>query len=100
MVEKRMPQSDPCEGCSQAHDCKKVYERLGDCKGPPVTRTVLVAFLLPIVVFVATLAGYGWLLKDAVAESYQTPLAVVLALATTTGVMWVVRVVARPRRSN
>lgn len=100
MVEKRMVQSESCEGCSHAHDCKKVYEHLGCDDGPPITRVVLVAFLLPILVFTAALGGFGWLLKDATAKPYQTPLALVLALAVTTGVMWVVRWVARPHRKK
>ncbi len=95
-----MTQSKSCEGCSQAHDCRKVYEQLGGSEGPPVTRVALVAFLLPILVFVATLAGFGWLLQGHVAERCQTPLAVVLALATTAGVMLAARVVMRPRRNS
>ena len=95
-----MIQPNSCEGCSQAHDCTKVYEQLGGSEGPPVTRTVLVAFLLPIVVFVAALGGFGWLLRDAVARRYQTPAALVLALAATAGVMLAIRSVARHHRKN
>lgn len=100
MVEKRMVQSKSCEGCSQAHDCKKVYEHLGGSEGPPITRMVLVAFLLPILVFIVALGGFGWLLQDAVAGPYQTPLALVLALATTVGVLLVVRILSRPHRKK
>jgi len=60
-----------------------------------VTLTVLVAFLLPIVVFVISLAGFGWLLEGRVAGPYQTPLALVLALSVTTGSMLIVRVAVR-----
>jgi len=95
-----MTQSKSCEGCSQAHDCKSVYGQLGCSEGPPVTRAVLIAFLLPILVFVVMLAGFGWLVQNAVAGPYRTPLATVLALAVTTGVMLTVRVVARLHRKN
>lgn len=67
---------------------------------PPITREVLIAFLLPILVFTAALGGFGWLLKDTTAKPYQTPLALVLALVTTTGVMGVVRWVARSHRKK
>mgnify|MGYP006886001191 CR=1 FL=1 len=100
MVEKTMVQSESCEGCSHAHDCKKVYEHLGSMDSPPITREVLVAFLLPILVFTAALGGFGWLLRNATAKPYQTPLALVLALATTAGVMGVVRLVARSHRKK
>ncbi|MEN6574858.1 MAG: hypothetical protein ABFD90_00850 [Phycisphaerales bacterium] len=95
-----MVQSESCEGCSQAHDCKKVYEHLGCTEGPPITRMVFVAFLLPLLVFIAALGGFGWLLRGAVAGPYRTPLALVLALAATTGLMLVVRIVARPHREK
>ncbi len=87
-----------CEGCSHEHDCKKVYEQLGCVDGPSVTGPVVLAFLVPILVFVAALGGLAWLLESAVARPYQTPVAVALALATTAGVMLVVRVLVRPRR--
>jgi uncharacterized membrane protein len=95
-----MAQSKSCEGCGHAHDCSKVYERLGCVEGPSITRPVLLAFLLPILVFIGTLAGFGWLLKDAVAESYQMPLAAALALTTTAVVMLVVRRLLRPHRKQ
>jgi len=91
-----MTQSKSCEGCSQAHDCTKVYEQLGCAEGPSVAPAALLAFLLPVVVFVAALGGFGWLLKGRVAGPYVTPLAAALALLTTTGVMLVARVLTRP----
>jgi len=100
MVEKRMAQSKSCEGCSHAHDCKKAYEQLGCVEGPSVTRAVLLAFVAPIVAFIGALAGFGRLLENVVAESYQVPLAVVLALTTTIGVMLVVRVLIRPHQKQ
>jgi len=93
-----MVQSKSCEGCRQAHDCTKVYEQLGCAEGPSVTSTALLAFLLPVVVFVAALGGFGWLLKGVVAGAYLTPLAAALALVTTTGVVLVARVLTRLHR--
>jgi len=62
-----------------------------------VTRTVLVAFLLPLVVFVISLGGFGGWLKGWIAEPYQTPVALVLALLTTTGLMLALRAMSRLR---
>jgi hypothetical protein len=95
MVEKRMVQPESCEGCSHAHDCKKVYEHLGCAEGPSIAWTVVLAFLLPLVVFIGALAGFGWLMEGAVGARYQMPLAAAMALAATTGVMLVVRVLTR-----
>jgi predicted permease len=60
-----------------------------------VALTVLVAFLLPIVVFVIALGGLDWWLEGRVAEAYDTPVALVLALAVTIGSMLIVRRMAR-----
>jgi hypothetical protein len=54
---------------------------------------VIVAFLLPTVVFAAGVALFGWLVSDVLPQRYQMPLAGVLALAVTFGIMWVVRLI-------
>jgi hypothetical protein len=80
--------------------CKEAYRRLGCDEGPSVALTAVVAFLLPLVVLVVSLGGLGWLLEDVVAESYRTPLALVLALLVTTGLMLVVRLLTRHRHKR
>ena len=64
-----MVQSESCEGCSQSHDCKKVYEHLGCSEGPPITRAVLMAFLVPILVFVTALLAFASLVYGRDAEA-------------------------------
>jgi hypothetical protein len=100
MVEKRMAQSKPCEGCSQARACERIYEQLGSIEGPSVTSAVVVAFLMPMVLLIVALTGFGRLLENAVARPYQTPLALLLALIATAGVMLVVRVLIRPHQKK
>lgn len=46
-----------CEGCRQRHDCREIYGKLGVGGGPSVTLRVVIAFLSPILVFIAFLAG-------------------------------------------
>jgi len=93
-----MAQPDVCDGCRHAHTCKEVYGRLGSAEGPSVASKVVVAFLLPMVMFVVALGGFGGLLEDIVANPYQTPLALVLALSTTAALMLVVRILVRSHR--
>jgi len=53
---KVMVQQDLCRQCNQRHDCEKVYEQLGKFDGPSVVRKVVLAFLMPLVVFTVSLA--------------------------------------------
>ncbi len=95
-----MAEPKACYGCRQADTCKEVDHKLGGVEGPSVTREVLVAFLLPLVVFMATLGGFGYLLQDAVARRYQTPVTLVLAVLTTAAFMLVARALVRRRRKG
>jgi hypothetical protein len=80
-----MVQSQTCHRCSEAHDCKRIYQSLGRAEGPSVVVKVLVAFALPIVVFLAALAGFGHLLRARLVDPYVTPAAFVLAVLLTAG---------------
>ena len=62
-----------------------------------MTLTVLVAFLLPLSVFIVSLGGSDWLLEGRIAKPYQTPFALILALLVTTGLMLALRAVSRFR---
>ena len=90
-----MVQEKSCKGCSQAHDCKKIYEQLGHAGGPSVARKVSIAFGLPMVLFVAGLGVFGHLLRTRLAEPYQSSVAFILALTLTVGLMLLVTGTAR-----
>lgn len=47
---------DYCSGCAHEHDCKTIYKAIGESKGPSVTGKVLLAFVVPIFVFITILA--------------------------------------------
>jgi hypothetical protein len=100
MVVERIAQPDHCDGCHQADGCKEAYRRLGCDEGPSVVLPAVVAFLLPLVVLAVSLGGFGWLLEGRIAEPYQTPLALVLALFVTTGLMLVVRLMTQHHRKR
>ena len=57
MEAKSMIGGKNCEGCGQRDDCHEIYVKLGAAGGPSVTLRVLLAFLSPIVVFLAFLVG-------------------------------------------
>jgi len=53
-----MAQQKFCRECSQRHKCRDVYRQLGKAEGPSVVFKVLAAFLLPILIFIASLATF------------------------------------------
>ena len=78
-----MKQAESCDGCSQARDCKGVYQQLGHAEGPSVALKAVLAFALPIFTFLMALAVFGHLLHERLAERYQSPVAFVLSLLVT-----------------
>jgi hypothetical protein len=90
-----MARSNQCDGCSQADGCHEARRQLGCQEGPSVTCAVLVAFLLPIVVFAVSLGGWGWWLEGRVAGPYRTPVALFLAVLVTTALLLAGRAASR-----
>ena len=58
MAAKTKTQQELCQQCNQRQDCGQVYEQLGKIEGPSVVKKVVLAFLLPLVVFVASLGNF------------------------------------------
>jgi len=44
-----------CKSCSQKNECEKIYQEIGNFKGPSVTFKVISAFLIPLLIFIITL---------------------------------------------
>ena len=57
-----MKKDDYCSGCGQKDTCRLVYEKLGKVVGPNLAAKAIVAFLVPIGVFVGSLAAVQQLL--------------------------------------
>ena len=53
-----MTENKFCGNCNQKHNCGSIYHQLGNIKGPSVVVKVVVAFLLPLVVFIFSLAAF------------------------------------------
>ena len=58
VVVKSMGDEQFCERCSQRHDCREIYGKLGNAEGPSLALRVVVAFLMPILVFIVSLWGF------------------------------------------
>ncbi|MBW8001644.1 MAG: SoxR reducing system RseC family protein [Planctomycetes bacterium] len=79
-----MPDEDFCQKCKQNKDCKTIYEQMGKQNTPPVAIKVVFAFLVPILVFIGSLALFQALLENTVqAEKLKTAIIFLAALMLT-----------------
>ncbi len=96
MVAKTMAKQEFCEDCKQKHDCQRIYEQLGDVEGPSVVIKVIVAFLLPLVVFIVSLAVFQEIFVRAISsQRLQAAFSLLLALLVTFVCILIVRVIKR-----
>lgn len=85
-----------CEHCSQRQSCPEIYEKLGNRTGPSVVSKVIVAFLLPIMVFIASVAAFEHILAAAIeAKRLRTAVCFLLAISVTVGLVVLAQAVSR-----
>ena len=90
-----------CSDCNQNKDCRKVYQQLGGYKGPSVVNQVLIAFLLPITVFIITLFA----VQKAIPSTVSTPnictvISFLIAAATTFLVVLLTSLIQKRKKSG
>jgi hypothetical protein len=70
-----------CRNCYQKHDCQEKYRQLGEIKSPPITLKIIVAFLLPLLVFIVSLAVFETFFSKAMNTEALSLLAALLMTA-------------------
>lgn len=79
-----MDDQEFCSNCRQQNDCKTTYEKLGKVKGPSVAIRAIIAFLVPIAVFIAALAAFERLFEKTIAgRDARVALSALVALCIT-----------------
>ena len=82
-----MSQEDFCQNCHQKNDCQEVYRRMGSTECPPVFYKSVVAFLLPMIVFVVSVAIFEKILSgdkfSHFSQNLQTAISFFMALLVT-----------------
>ncbi len=90
-------ETNNCSGCDHKDRCGHVYETLGRSKGPNVAWKVILAFLMPILVFILSLAGANRLLQNRFEGKALIAAAFLAALTVTLAAVVLVRQVRRSR---
>jgi len=89
-----MTENEFCGNCNQKHNCGSIYHQLGNIKGPSVVVKVVVAFLLPLVVFIFSLAAFQEIFTEAVrSQSMQIILSMASALSVTFSCILIVKMI-------
>jgi hypothetical protein len=83
-IVKTMAEQNFCQNCYQKHDCREIYRQLGEAQCPPVTLKIIVAFVLPLVVFIVSLVVFEAIFSKAInTKSLPTALSLLSAFLTT-----------------
>jgi uncharacterized protein YqhQ len=81
-----------CNNCPNSHRCSEVYEKIGNSNCKPVAKSVVIAFLLPIVVFIVSVAVCKELLAAIFSsEIISSSVSLLLGLIITAGCVYVMR---------
>ena len=93
-----MPDEDKCQGCQSKDSCKEIYKQIGSSSEPSVTVRVLIAFLLPIAVFIIALAISEKILASKLnSQAAVTAISVITAVFITGLVVFIVRALVKKR---
>jgi len=91
-----MEQQENCQGCYQKDQCREIYRQMGNAEGPSVVCKVVVAFLVPIVVFIGVLAVFERTLAGVIhPKGLQTVCGFLSAAVATYACILITRVIKR-----
>ena len=89
-----MAEQEFCDNCNQKHNCGSIYHQLGNTNGPSVVVKVVIALLLPLVVFIISLAIFEEIFAKTISSQLvQTILSMVSALLVTFSCILITRVI-------
>jgi len=86
-----------CDKCEYQHGrencCTDIYQQIGQTKGPTVTGKIFLAFVLPLLAFIASLMTAEYLLSAIMSEGgIRTFIALSSAIAATAAFVQLVRI--------
>lgn len=91
-----MTQHEPCDKCGQKLSCREAFRRLGKIQGKSIVRSILAAFVLPLVVFIAALAITQRLLEKYIdSAGLRTAVALLVAIAVAAVCVMTVRMIGK-----
>jgi uncharacterized membrane protein len=91
-----MVQEKFCEGCDQSNKCQEIFRKSGSIKGPSVAIKVIVAFLLPLIVFIVSLAVFERVFARSIGtEGLRTAISLLTAFVVTFVFILIIKVIGK-----
>jgi hypothetical protein len=95
-----MAELKSCQECDQKHKCQDIYQQLGKSQGPPVAFKAVVAFLLPLLIFIASLAAFVGILAGITNIKLRIALDFLLALFVTLTTILIIKMIGKYLNKN
>ena len=96
-----MDELKPCQECDQKHKCQEIYQQLGNAQGPSVAFKSVVAFLLPLLIFILSLAASeGILARTTDIRGLRIAIDFLLALSVTFAAMLIIKAISKRLNKN
>ena len=96
-----MVEQEFCQRCQQKDDCWKVYRKMGNTESPSVTATVVLAFLLPLLIFIVSLGTSERILTKVIDTDYMlTAMSLLLSLLVTFACIVLTRILRGESRQD
>jgi hypothetical protein len=89
-----MAEREFCDNCNQKNNCSSIYHQLGNTNSPSVVVKVVIAFLMPLMVFIISLAIFEEIFAETISSQLvQTTLSMVSAVVVTLSCILITRVI-------
>ena len=88
-----MAEAKNCQGSSQGDRCHEVYRRLSEGRGPSIVLKVLLAFVVPVVVFVGAVAVFERLLGEGTGGKLEMAVSFAAAVSVSFAVILIIKAV-------
>ena len=89
-----------CGECAQKHDCKSIYEHLGKAQGPSIAMRVVSAFLVPLMLFIVSLAAWFETTSKLLENETLRALLGILATVAVVGLYLLILTIARSAKNK
>jgi len=90
-----------CPGCDQKNKCRETYQQLDKAQGPSIALDSAVAFLLPLLIFIASLGIFDGILAGTIElKNLRIAISFLLALFVTFAAMLIIKLISKRLGKN